>query len=307
MPEQIILAQDTLYVSEQYNFCNYYNTDMIKVGFNEYITANCGVRANLACSYENIGLVQFAPFQLPKNTRLVKVVLHLFVMRTKYRTNCIWVSPIMQPFDAKKVTWNTMPLIEQEPKLPILINPDDKCDYVTCDITRILSAGDAGNIPGFGLALSASRETMDFSLISANPIAYPVYATVEYDTIGTPIDPAHPRVFKNVFQEYVFDIEGTDEYIYSPKILTKTAQTITWFVKNKGGNILNFKLQISPDGLNFIDDKQKVILQAGEMQAITPYMFAKFMRVCISPQVQGEFVQAQVLCQMQTHNYMVDD
>lgn len=93
--------------------------------------------------------------------------------------------------------------------------------------------------------------------------------------------------------------------LFSQNVEAANTRRITFFIENTGAANFEANLQISPDGINFINDKQVITLrESGAMEAITPYLFAKYMRVRIRPETAGEFVRARIWCQNQTHDYL---
>ncbi len=307
MPEKIILAHEAVYVSEANPETNYLNAGRIEVGFSEYCTTDCILKARPAYRFETIGLLQFLPFELPEGSRILNARLHLFVNSTRTMTSCIQIYPNAQPFDGSTVSWETKPVTALAPVSVLLVKCQDQCSYVTCDITQLVTNVHKGHVPGFGVSLVADRGTLNTVRFCSDKARHPVYASIEYDMCCSPPCPVHAQTVENIFYEHIFEEEAAADAVFTQSIQVANAQTITFFVKNTGTFSFNFNLQISPDGIDFSDDQQMCTLQANEIKSVTPYLFAKYMRACIRPVLAGGHVKARIWCQMQTLDYTVKD
>lgn len=77
------------------------------------------------------------------------------------------------------------------------------------------------------------------------------------------------------------------------------AHTITVFVKNIGDSAIKAHLQNSPNGVDFINDKQLLELKPGEMGYLVPYIFSKYLRLAVVGRKCG---RAKVWAQMQLNS-----
>jgi|GEM_PF-3292718 len=78
------------------------------------------------------------------------------------------------------------------------------------------------------------------------------------------------------------------------------ARVVTVFIKNTGEHPLAVSLQNSPNGQDFIDDPQRLELEAGKTGCLTPYIFSKYIRVAAQ---SGKTGAAVIWVQMQNHTY----
>ncbi len=88
---------------------------------------------------------------------------------------------------------------------------------------------------------------------------------------------------------------------FTPAFDVSAAEALTFFVKNRGAQDFEFNIQLSPDGAEFLDDKQICTVGAGELKAITPYLFGRFMRAKIAASSGG--ASAAVWIQARTADY----
>lgn len=101
---------------------------------------------------------------------------------------------------------------------------------------------------------------------------------------------------QSVYAESIMCLDTTQEYSFTRTILVQTAQTITVFVKNTGDCGLKAFLQNSPNGIDFINDKQMLELEKGDMGYIVPYIFSKYIRLGVAGVKGGK---AQIWVQIQ--------
>lgn len=79
-------------------------------------------------------------------------------------------------------------------------------------------------------------------------------------------------------------IEEKEEKQFETATLSKAYYILenkqtTFFVKNTGSHELRCKIQISPDGESFFDEKQEFHISKEEIMAIKPTLFAKYARI----------------------------
>lgn len=86
------------------------------------------------------------------------------------------------------------------------------------------------------------------------------------------------------FCEYMAELRLAQTVRYAGPFCVKNAKTITVFIINTGPSPVTAYLEISPNGVNFMEDPQRLELLPGAMGALTPYLFSKYLRVAaISP------------------------
>lgn len=82
-------------------------------------------------------------------------------------------------------------------------------------------------------------------------------------------------------------------------ILIANAQRVTVFIKNTGCSSISAWLQNSPNGTDTVDDPQVIDLAPGEIKALVPYIFSRFIRLVAAGQDGGQafvWFQIQRMC-----------
>lgn len=247
-----------------------------------------------------IGLVQFPPLPLPQGRRIASARLFLLVCAPHCRPVRVEAYQNLAPFDGRTVTYRTRPAAAPVPLGDALVTPQSQMRYVSWDVTALLGGGQ-GILPRAGFSLVTGCRDTGMVAFCAHGGAYPPYLEIT-------CEPSHDRrdsLVENLFRERVFDLHGAGQPQCTPVIGTAGVKAVTFFVKNTGAEAFAFHLEISPDGLEFVPDPQKLDVEAGEMKAATPYLFGRFMRACLNPKESGQCAAARVWCQAQTNHYMV--
>lgn len=300
MPEKIIPARDAVYVSEDYPQINYSDSAFVNVGFPESSPINRPRRKRSHYQGESIGLLQFE-FDLPDQYEMLNAQLHLFVFHTRFMVNRVQIYPNREPFNGNTVTWMTRPAVQPGPVATLFVEREKQGYYVPCNITQLIKDGRMGGMPGFGVSLIGNRETGDGVEFFSNQSPYPPYVSLQY---RKPSDPSRTKV-ESLFYEQVFEVEGTGDVLFSRTMEVSHVRTVSFFVKNIGVNSFDVNLQISPDKMDFLDDKQICRLGVNEINSLIPYSFAKYMRIRLRPVLSGVPIHARIWCQMQTYNYLM--
>jgi hypothetical protein len=255
-----------------------------------------------------VGLLQFHPLMLPQHERIVSVRLCLLVLTAGPQAVRIGVYKNIAPFNARTVTYRTRPEAEPYPIAMLQVTPEDQSRCVTCDLTPVFM-GQTGSLPWFGLSLIPLGNTLGAAEFCAQKeVCLPfLEITTAQQEIPSPPDTGGDVMLDNVFRERVFELRGCEDTLCTPSLYTADIKTITFFARNEGEQPLNLRLQISPDDSDYLDDPQEIRLTPGEMKAVTPYLFGKFMRACVRSDQSGEYIAARVWCQAQTSHYMVKE
>ena len=75
---------------------------------------------------------------------------------------------------------------------------------------------------------------------------------------------------------------------------TSLTKTVMFFVKNLGVHDITANLQVSPDGINFINEPAQIIVGMNAIKFIVPCIFAKFTRVAVKNVNCGETSRAKI-------------
>lgn len=101
------------------------------------------------------------------------------------------------------------------------------------------------------------------------------------------------------YVESVEYLEACPDCSFTRTIRVLSAHTITVFVKNIGDFSIKATLQNSPDGVDFVNDKQILELEKGDIGYIVPYVFSKYIRLAVAGRKCGRakvWVQMQLNC-----------
>ncbi len=253
-----------------------------------------------------IGLLQFQPLMLPKQEMIASVRLCLLVLSAGPQAVRIGVYRNVAPFEARSVTYRTRPEVSPYPAAMLQVTPENQSSYVVCDLS-LLFRGQASYLPGFGLSLIPIGKNLGAVEFYAQTEAYLPFLEITTSQRENEPPPCFggEGMMENVFRERVFELRGNESALYTPSLCTAGFRTVTFFARNEGEQPLDFRLQISPDGSDYLDDPQEFRLLPGEMKAAAPYLFGKFMRACLNATQCGEEIAARVWSQAQTNNYMV--
>ncbi|MCY6353850.1 DUF6385 domain-containing protein [Clostridium sp. ZS2-4] len=96
----------------------------------------------------------------------------------------------------------------------------------------------------------------------------------------TPVPPAaNVNLGGRTFTESSSTVSTSGTFQHTSGLNISQQSTVTFFVKNTGSYDAIVKLEISPDDSTYIDDGLNITVQAGEMKALVPMIFAKHIRV----------------------------
>ena len=255
-----------------------------------------------------VGLLQFPPLSLPVGYKITSAHLCLMVYETFLRPVRIALFQNLSGYCSQTVTYETRPAIAQKPFAIFQVNPDMQWKYAACDVTA-LYLNHHGDLPAMGFTLAAIDALPCMVSFCAHNQAYMPYLEIVCSAMDETKDEcdANAEIAQNIFKERIFHIDDEKAVVYTPTLCTSSAEQITFFVKNTGTHAFSFHIQISPDGLDYIDDPQVFAVEPGDMKAAVPYLFGKFMRACMASNTNACFVAARIWFQAQTKNYMVKE
>ncbi|SHJ76549.1 DNRLRE domain-containing protein [Paramaledivibacter caminithermalis] len=145
------------------------------------------------------------------------------------------------------------------------------------DITSIVRKWYNNEIPNYGIIIKNDEKKdgryvrlMTTTNTDSGPIVEIVYK-LESKCIC--------RVIPTKFIEGIEEFDTNTSYHFSTIRDTSLTKTITYFIQNLGENSITADLQISPDGINFIEDNKIAMIRKNETIRLIPYVFAKFIRV----------------------------
>ena len=309
-----IYASDATFVSDVKQLQNYRNSDLLIAGNDK--------------QYVNSQVI-LLKFQKPVSlisSEIKHASLSIYVdKKSAFRINrtshTFVIYPNLTDFENGSVIWNNRPNISNVPLASMKIRNSDFGSYVKCDITGLVRDWFADKIPNYGITLAAPYySNMDYLSIHSNTNSNPPMIQLDYmgknDAAQNdnhedekPVDTQNinhdcEKIISN-FEERIFYMHVKNSCVYTPFIEISKSRTISFFIKNFCDNSVEVILQISPDGINFIVDPQITTLSAYEMTALTPYMFAKYIRICVKNNDPCASSDVKVWYQAQLLNYTI--
>lgn len=98
---------------------------------------------------------------------------------------------------------------------------------------------------------------------------------LEAASIGTS---SYTKIITFYNEEETLEISGLSPS-YSSVYDTSQVRIGTFFIKNTGDHSISAGLEISPDGVDFIQDQSGVLIEPGQKIVILPYHFGRYTRV----------------------------
>lgn len=145
------------------------------------------------------------------------------------------------------------------------------------DITSIVRKWYSNEIPNYGIVLK-SDEIKDGTYIRL--------VTNTSRSFGPSIDITYQlkskcvcEVIPTKFIEELEVLDTNESYIFSIARDTSLTKTVTYFIENLGENSVAANLQVSPDGVNFVEDSERKIIKNNKTTILIPYVFAKYTRI----------------------------
>lgn len=218
--------------------------------------------------------------KLPSNTTIISATLKINVtsVRSRY-PNLITPYALIENWTIDKVTWDNSPSFDTE----IFGDSVDvkRAAQYTLDITTIVQQWNNNEISNYGIVLK-NDETITGALVKINnnmkkSCGPKVEIFYEQKCSCNCTCETIPTKFIEKFEEF----NTKDIYSYSKLRNTSLTKTVTYFVENLGIDKIKAHLQVSPDGVTFINEPAQIFLDMNEMKFLVPCIFSKFTRVAV--------------------------
>lgn len=307
MPMIDLMPMDATYIS-----CDHPDADYSQTGV---LVAATGWRRGMT----EVILLKYPRPSLPMGNAVERVELVLYPWENRGGHPAFHVYRLKSDFCGSLATWARRPTLANFPQVT---QPSSTCaenGAIHSDITCLamewlVSADDHCNI---ALVAQADQCLMVHSACSAHPPCLRLFYcdgqfpdAPEEERCRHECDPAHEQCCARQvlcgYREKVYTLDICTDMAYTPAIDISQARTVTFFIKNCSCSTIEAALQISPDGLDWLDDKQKVAVPPDGLAAITPYLFARHIRAGISsvdPKASGK---VRVWYQAQSLNYLIE-
>jgi len=203
-----------------------------------------------------------------------KLFINIVGVETQY-LNKITPYQLIDEWSINTVNWCNQPGFSKDMSGQS-VNVSRKSQYIF-DITTILQNWYNYKTPNYGIVLK-NREVYDSSFVTM--------ATGENESCGPKVEicyesKCHCGIIPTKFISTVEEFDTNDFYSFSKLKNTSLTKTVMYFVENLGVNEITANLQVSPDGVNFIDEPAKISPRFNQLKFIVPCIFAKFTRVAV--------------------------
>ena len=191
---------------------------------------------------------------------------------------------IINPWNENTVTWSNQPsyaLVPSGSEALITVT-----GFYEWDVTEIVRGWVMKIYPNYGLLLK-SDEIENFT----TKLVYTRNEVVELDLrpalrVDYDITPIKlcSRGFAEVEEQYLTSTicQFTNSFDVSDKSI------ISFLVRNHGADEVDVQLQISPNGIQFIEDGREIQIAPQQTKVIVPYRFAKYMRLAYRSRGDGD-------------------
>ncbi len=268
----------------------------------QHPTTNYGSLDNMGVGrYDNFStlraLIQFDITSIPEGVSITSAVMTLNVVSIYNSSIIDVVTPyrVMQDWNEYTVNWVNGPTIDNN-TFGGSVNLFSIGAY-SWDVTNLVKGWYTGLYPNYGVMLR-SLETRNFEA--------KIIATREYADISKRPSLTITYEATNLFSLYgrlkhsdTQTVVTSDSYAGGNVYNTSEMSMYTFFIKNNGMNPAKVKLQISPDGQNWLDGSESVVVLSGEMKALVPYIYAHYSRLSYKSLNNGE--QTNITIWYQSH------
>lgn len=260
MSTEIILTStaDT-YICKHHNMCNWGHSPSLFVG----------KRSNNCCLFRS--LIKFDICSLPKNVLVSKAILKLFLYKKYHHgTQKITIYPFKNSFNEFSVNWNTK-LKVQHHSINKYIMDTQINTYIEIDITTFIISWYKNIFPNYGIELLGTKNTpslikfrsREFSNSSQRPKLSITYNNIKSHITNLP------------------DVMASESGTSSTYVKTNFQPGITFYIHNNDKYLIVSQLQISNDGLLWINEGPSLIIDGRCSSTLTTYAITKKIHVIL--------------------------
>ena len=215
-------------------------------------------------------------YKMPLDAEIVEAKLKLtLIANGSKHTNIITPYALIENWALNTVTWYNQPALN--PKIfGETINMEKKSHYVL-DITPIIEKWHTNEIPNHGIILKSQEINSKTSAKMIADIRKSCGPKVEIFFKSKCSCELTPTKFIDKTEE----LDTNDSYCFSEIRNTSLLNTVIFFVENLEMHEITAHLQVSPDGVNFINEPTKISVEKNKIKFIVPCIFAKFTRVAV--------------------------
>ncbi|MBA1335418.1 MAG: hypothetical protein HPY66_1041 [Firmicutes bacterium] len=235
---------------------------------------------------------------IPEGKIITRVDLILYIIRNDDSTysKIYNVYNLQEGFDENTVNYVNQPAIYPTPMAQFEIT-DEVNTFINFDITDLFNQWYNGEFPNYGLMIKAADENLGslVAFYSKDAGNYRYTPRVEI-YIEDPLR-LDDRLFNSSAEN---NLLTSDIYEYSKVYDVSYVSNYTWFVKNTGAiNTCDTVIQVSPNGVDWIDDSALFAVEPGEMVSLVPKIFSKYTRLAYKSSRPGSSTVADIYIQSQ--------
>lgn len=222
-------------------------------------------------------LFKFPITSLPEDAMIIEATFNITSFSNNIATLPKKITPyaLIENWSVDTVNWNNQPLFNEEIRgESAAAGRGIENEF---DITSIVRKWYDNQIPNHGIILKSDeiKDNTYARLITDINKSYGPNINIIYQLKSECVCKVIPTKFIEGIEE--FDTNG--DYKFSKTRDTSLTKTVTYFIENLGESSVTANLQISPDGVNFVEDKGVKVIKKNEVVVLIPYVFAKFTRL----------------------------
>lgn len=214
-------------------------------------------------------LLKFNLCSIPLSAYISRSILRLFLCNDDYNfTKCIDIHRIVSSYDEETVSYNSQPDFLPKYESSAVL-PYEKPQFVEWDVTQLAKGWHSGGIVNYGIMLKSRSERFP-SLVS-------------FSSLQCDYSPNVPLLLVEFYDNDLFS--SSDTYSSSPtpqysKVFnTFCFKVVTFFVINQGLSNVTVSVEVSPDCVNWYEEKSKMNVPPGKTTALVPQIFGKYTRL----------------------------
>ncbi|QEK12486.1 DNRLRE domain-containing protein [Crassaminicella thermophila] len=220
-------------------------------------------------------LFKFPVSSIPDQCLILKATLKLYVQYAgTLMSSSFTPYALSQPWNLQTVTWNNQPsfysTLSGETKLI------KRVGFHSFNITEMVTKWYRHEIINYGLIIK-NNELLDKSYKQINTVTNSNLAPTA-EIIYT--SKSEVSIASTRFVSSIEEINTDGPYSFSSTINMSLTKTVTCHIKNLGNFPVEVKYQMSPNGIDFVDDCPETrIIPGNGMIWFVPYSFAKYGRI----------------------------
>lgn len=266
LPTIFISAAADTFVYQRYPRNNYVDRAFMSAGRSE-------------CNRLGYMLLLFQPSQaLPREASITNAELRLMVITAISTTPSTTYSlhRVQSRWSASTVTWNSMPMFDST---PVASFASPSLGLLSNNVTGLVSAWSSGERSQLGLLIknsttfNANTYIQSATVNARNSDNWP-RLKIEFTLPAVSIGSITPQ-FANELVNMPVPASGTAEHEKDVSLYS----LVTVLVTNLGPGAVDVYLELSPDGVNYVQEGAVTFIEANDTAALVSGIFARYVKV----------------------------